>query len=78
MPSNQEIANSIIMGVEVAGSAAQIAAPIVSISNPALGAALALFAPLAEKLIVSEIGMIIQFKPMTIEEQKTALKASRF
>jgi hypothetical protein len=76
--SKEDIANAIIQGTEVAASAATIAAPIVSIYNPAVGAAMQVLAPLAEKFIISEAGLIIQFKTMSIEDQKAALAASKF
>lgn len=76
--TKDDIANAIIQGTEVAADAAAMAAPVVSIYNPAAGAAMQLLAPLVEKFIVSEAGMVIQFKVMTVEEQKAALTASKF
>ena len=79
MPASKEdVINAIIQGTEVTASAAALAAPIISIYNPAAGAALQVLAPFVEKFIISEAGMIIQFKSMTIEEQKAALVASKF
>ena len=78
MPTKEEIANAIIQGTEVTASAAAIAAPILALYNPAAGAALGILAPLAEKFIISEAGMVIQFKAMTVDEQKAALTASKF
>ena len=77
--SKQDVANAIIQGTEIAGSAAAIAAPIVAIYNPAVGAAMQLLAPMAEKFIITEVGVVIQFNSdMTLEQQKAALAASKF
>ena len=76
--TKEDVANAIIQGTELTAEAAAAAAPIVAIYNPAAGAAMQVLAPLAEKFIVSEAGMVIQFKAMTVDEQKAALTASKF
>jgi len=76
--TKESIANAIIQGTELTAEAAAVAAPIVAIYNPAAGAAMQVLAPLVEKFIVSEAGMVLQFKVMTIDEQKAALTASKF
>jgi hypothetical protein len=76
--TKQDIANAIAQGAEIVGDSAAIAAPILSVYNPVAGAALAAFAPLAVKFIVTEAGIFIQYKDMTVDEQKAALTASKF
>jgi hypothetical protein len=75
--TQEQIINGIISGVQLTGSAAAIAAPTVAVFNPAAGALLVL-SPLVEKFIVSELGMVIQFKVMTVAEQIAALQGSKF
>lgn len=73
-----EILTNINRGVSIAASAAQVAAPIVAIYNPAAGAALATLAPVAERFIVNGNQMIIDLRTdMTPEELSAALTASR-
>jgi hypothetical protein len=65
-------------GVTILGTAAQAAAPIVGIYNPAAGAALGLLAPLAEKFILTELGTMVIWKTdMTKEQMIEALNASK-
>ena len=75
--TNQDIANAIVQGTTIAGDVAVAAAPVVSIYNPAAGAALAALAPFVENFIVTEAGLFCNFKSMTVEEPKAALKASK-
>lgn len=76
--SKEDVVNAIIQGTEVTADLATMVAPIVAIYNPAAGAALQVLAPFVEKFIVSEAGMVLQFKAMSIEEQRAALTASKF
>jgi hypothetical protein len=72
------IMNGIKTGTEVLSTAAQVAAPIVSVFNPAAGAAMAVLAPVAEKFIVTETGVLILWKTdMTKDEMIAALNASK-
>lgn len=72
--TSEEIKN----GVEIASEVAQSAAPIVSIYNPAAGAALSILAPIAEKFLINELGIIaIWKKDMTKEEMIKALEQSK-
>jgi len=65
-------------GATVLSDAAQIAAPIVSMYNPAAGLALSALAPVAEKFIMTEAGAIIIWKTnMTKDEMIAALNASK-
>lgn len=76
--TKEDIANAIVQGTEITGDLAAIAGPVVSIYNPAAGAALTALAPFVTKFVISEVGMTLQFKTMTIDEQKAALTASKF
>jgi uncharacterized membrane protein len=65
-------------GVTVTGETATAAAPLVALFNPAAGAALGLLAPLAEKLLVSELGAYATWKAnMTKDDVIKALEASK-
>ena len=76
--SKEELGNAIIQGTEVTGEIAAVAGPIVALYSPAAGAALTALAPFVEKFIISGVGMTLEFKTMTIDEQKAALLASKF
>ena len=65
-------------GVTVLSAAAQSAAPIVSIYNPAAGAALSVLAPVVEKFIITEIGVVAIWKEdMTKDQMIKALQDSK-
>jgi hypothetical protein len=70
--------NGIKTGTEVLSGVAQVAAPLVGLYNPAAGLALGALAPVAEKFIVTETGVLILWKTdMTKEEMVAALNASK-
>lgn len=65
-------------GVTIAATQAQLAAPIVSVFNPAAGVAMALLAPLAASFIVEAGQMVIEWRrDMTPEQMAEALNASK-
>lgn len=65
-------------GITVTSQLAQAAAPIVSLYNPAAGAALSILAPVVSSFILSETQMILNLKQeMTKEEVMKALEASK-
>lgn len=65
-------------GVTIAATQAQLAAPIVSVFNPAAGAAMALLSPIAANFIVGAGQMVIEWrKDMTPEQMAEALNASK-
>lgn len=65
-------------GVTLAGDAAIIAAPVVAIYNPAVGAALATLAPVVENFILTETQVLMNLKAdMTKDDMVKALQASK-
>lgn len=65
-------------GITVTSQLAQAAAPIVSIYNPAAGAALSILAPVVSSFILTETQMILNLKQeMTKEEVIKALEVSK-
>lgn len=73
-----DLATNIQNGVALAGDAAVIAAPIVSIYNPAVGAALGILAPVVENFILTETQMLMNLKQdMTKDDMIKALEASK-
>lgn len=64
-------------GILITGELAKAAAPIVSVYNPAAGAALAVLAPVVEQFLLSETQMLVTLKQnMTREQVMQALKDS--
>lgn len=64
-------------GIAITGDLAKAAAPIVSVYNPAAGAALAVLAPVVEQFLISETQILLELKKgMTREDMIEALKAS--
>ena len=73
--ANGENAQKVQNGVQVAAGLAQAVAPIVSIYNPAVGAALAAFAPVVSEFILTETQVIMNLqKDMTKDEMVAALQ----
>lgn len=73
-----DLATNIQNGVTLAGDAAVIAAPVVAIYNPAVGAALGILAPVVENFILTETQMLMNLKAdMTKDDMVKALEASK-
>jgi hypothetical protein len=68
--------DNIITGVTILGDAATIAAPAISVYNPAVGAALQIFGPLVENFIISETQVIMNLKKDTSKEDMIKLLQS--
>lgn len=60
--------DNVIAGVTILGDAAAMAAPVVSVYNPAVGAALQIFGPLVESFVISETKVIMNLKKDTSKE----------
>lgn len=70
--------NTLANTVTVTSQLAQAAAPIVSIYNPAAGAALSILAPVVSSFILTETQMILNLKKdMSYEEVISALEKSK-
>ena len=67
------VGDNIIQGVTIVGSAAAMAAPVVSVYNPAVGAALQIFGPLVENFVISETQVIMNLKKDTSKEDMIKL-----
>lgn len=66
-------------GIEVSADVAEVVAPILSAipATAGIGAAMSLYAPIAEKFLVAGCNLFIKAKEMTPEEMRTALEASK-
>ena len=67
------VGDTITQTVTILGDAAVVAAPIVSIYNPAAGAALQMFAPLVENFILSETQIVMNLKKDTSKDDMIKL-----
>lgn len=73
-----DILDGIKAGITITNEMATIAAPIVSVYNPAAGAALALLAPVVSNFILSETQVIVNLRTdMTKDEMIKALQGSK-
>lgn len=73
-----ELGTALVNGITLTSQLAQAAAPIVSIYNPAAGAALATLSPIVSSFILTETQIILNLKKdMTKEEVIKALEESK-
>ena len=78
MSDTAQIAEAIKTGVTITGELAAVAAPIVSIYNPAAGAALATLAPVITSFALTQSQILLNLNTeMTREEVIEALKKSK-
>lgn len=65
-------------GIRVASNVAVAAAPIVSMYNPAVGAAMTVLAPVASEFLITQTQVLVTIRDdMTAEEMKEALVKSK-
>lgn len=76
--SAQDTIKQIQDGVHIASTDAILAAPIVGVFNPGIGAAMTLLTPIAENFVVGTLGLVVTFKQdMTPAQMVEALQASK-
>ena len=72
------VAANITNGVTIASSLATLAGPIVSLYNPAAGAALTLLAPVVSNFVLTETQVIVNLRTdMSKEDMIKALQESK-